>query len=387
MHPSDGQIHAYTDGELPEEQQRQLAAHLADCPACRQRAEALEARSRRVHDRLTLLEPDQAPSPAHLARARLDQRIEFEKEHETMFDKLFSRRLRPVWAIAAVIALLAVSLTIPSVRAAASSFLGLFRVQQVSVIEVDPGNLPERMQSSTQLEALFADDVDVQEYGDPVAAADAAEAASLSGLAVRLPASLEGQPELMYQPGGMISMQVDLERVQLVLDELGFSDLSLPPELDQADVSVEISDAVQASYGMCQRPQGEGFDPDNPRAGLAGDCTVLTQMRSPVISAPENLDIQALGEAFLQVMGMSPEEAASYAANVDWATTLVIPIPRGRVQYQEVSVDGVTGTMFTQNYGGPERLRGVIWLKDGIVYSLSGPLSQAELVQAANSLQ
>ena len=243
-----------------------------------------------------------------------------------MFDRLTSRRLRPVWAIVAVVALLAVSLTIPSVRAAAGSFLGLFRIQQVSVIEVDPGDLPERLSSSAQLEALFAEEVTVEEYGEPADVADAAEAAALSGLPVRLPAALEGEPSLHYEPGGRIAMQVDVERLEAVLDELGYGGLALPPSLDGADISIELSGLVQAAYGECRAPRGEGFDPDDPDSFTMGDCVTFTQMRSPAVSAPENLDVQALGEVYLQVLGMSPEEAAQYAANVDWATTLVLSL-------------------------------------------------------------
>ena len=79
------------------------------------------------------------------------------------------------------------------------------------------------------------------------------------------------------------------------------------------------------------------------------DCTTLTQMPSPSISAPPGLDIPKISGAFLQVLGMSPEEAAQIAQTVDWTTTLVIPIPRYGTSYQEVVVDGLEGTLISQN--------------------------------------
>ena len=59
-----------------------------------------------------------------------------------------------------------------------------------------------------------------------------------------------------------------------------------------------------------------------------------------------------MGEIYLQVLGMTPEEAASYASSVDWTSTFVIPVPRYRAEYQEVQVDGVTGTLIRHRDNG-----------------------------------
>jgi hypothetical protein len=37
-------------------------------------------------------------------------------------------------------------------------------------------------------------------------------------------------------------------------------------------------------------------------------------------SVPPGLNLGQISEAYLQILGMSPEEAASFAANVDWTT-------------------------------------------------------------------
>jgi hypothetical protein len=63
---------------------------------------------------------------------------------------------------------------------------------------------------------------------------------------------------------------------------------------------------------------------------------------------------------------MDPEEAASFARNVDWTTTFVIPIPRYGVEYQEIAVDGVTGVLI-ENYDAM-----LLWVKDGVIYSING---------------
>jgi len=102
---------------------------------------------------------------------------------------------------------------------------------------------------------------------------------------------------------------------------------------------------------------------------------------------PPGLDVAGIGQAFLQVMGMTPEEAASFASNVDWTTTLVIPIPRYGTHYQDVQVDGVSGTLIQQ---GPTDYAGeylLVWVKDGVLYALTGPGTADEALQIGNSLK
>ena len=67
-----------------------------------------------------------------------------------------------------------------------------------------------------------------------------------------------------------------------------------------------------------------------------------------------------------------------------WTTTFIVPIPQYSAEYEEVSVDGVTGTYIQRKYGSWYVL---LWVKDGIVHSLSGPGSKAEALSIANSLK
>ena len=97
-----------------------------------------------------------------------------------MFKKIFSRTARPVWAGMGLIAILALALAFPPVQAIANSFLGLFRVEQVAVVQVNPVDLPQDFASSTNLEAIFAEDVQVTGQGEPQAVASAEALASLA---------------------------------------------------------------------------------------------------------------------------------------------------------------------------------------------------------------
>ncbi|MEJ2302588.1 MAG: hypothetical protein P8Y14_13785, partial [Anaerolineales bacterium] len=163
-----------------------------------------------------------------------------------MFAKIFNRRFRLAWAAVGVIAILGIALAFPEVRAIADSFLGLFRVQQFSVVQVDPENLSEQLGSSSQFEYMLSNDVHVQETGELHEVATAAEASALVGIPVRLPEGMDGPPTLMVQPGADISFTIDLPLVKALLQELGQGDLDLPASLDGATVELNLPSAVGA---------------------------------------------------------------------------------------------------------------------------------------------
>ena len=186
-----------------------------------------------------------------------------------------------------------------------------------------------------------------------------------------------------------MTFQVNYELARAVLDDIGYQDIELPEDLDGAPIEVVIQPAVLAMYGECKVEEEiksmEGMDPDESEAPPLSECTTLIQTTSPIISAPPGLNLGQIGEAYLQILGMSPEEAASFAANVDWTTTFVIPIPK-YAEYQQVSVDGVSGTLVEYRERGAAWYA-LLWVKDGLLYVLSGP-GNGEIAQGiAGSLE
>jgi hypothetical protein len=307
-----------------------------------------------------------------------------------MFQRIFARKYRYAWVAIGVIAILGIAMVFPQVRAVANSFLGLFRVEQFTVLQVDPEQIEEQFNSASNFEYLLAEDVNVEEFGDAQEVTDAAEASSLAGIPVRLPTTVDGEGKLAVQPGAKVTFLVDLPKVNGMLTEIGRPDLKLPAELDGAEVTLELPVAVIATYGDCEVSEEalsdfEG-DPDGPPPDLS-ECTTLSQFLSPEIKAPPGLDVAGIGETFLQVLGMSPEEATQFSRSVDWTTTLIIPIPRYGTEYQEVFVDGVEGTLILQSQRSylPKYL--LVWIKDGIVYALAGPGDAASAVEIAESLE
>ena len=69
--------------------------------------------------------------------------------------------------------------------------------------------------------------------------------------------------------------------------------------------------------------------------------------------------------------GHSKEEAAAFTSTVDWASTLIVPIPKNAAVYKQVEVDGVTGTLIQRPADDYPQFA-LIWVKDGIIYAISG---------------
>lgn len=390
MHLSEQEIKFYLLGDEIDPEVLRIANHLVECPACQEKADKLTPSGVQVFEHMSVLAPgsDEAAQPTHLAIAQFKQKYS-NKESTNMFERMFTRKYRYAWVALAVVAFIAVAMLFPQVRAIGSSFLGLFRVEQFTIIQVDPENIEEQLGSSTNFEFLLAEDVQVEEYGEMKEVTNQEEAASLAGFDVRLPRAATGETQLFVQPGAKVSLLVDLKKVQALLDELGISNLNLPSSLDGAEVSMELPVAVGASFGTCEvspeMVREAGADPDGAFPDLS-QCVTLTQFPSPEISAPPGLDIASIGQAFLQVLGMTPEEAAQFSQTVDWSTTLVVPIPRYGTDYHDVMVDGVKGTLIMQSEESEFPRYMLVWIRDGIVYALTGPGDSQSAVDLANSI-
>lgn len=385
MHLEDGQLRAYLDGEAGAGE----SAHLAQCAACQARLAEIESHARFAGQRLAFIaapQEERAPA-ARPALAHLQSRIN--KKETFMFSSIFNSKFRPLWIGLAVIVLLAGAFSIPSVRASAVQFLGIFRVQQVSVLPIDASSLSKLTGNQAlgqQLGQMVSSAVMVDKQpGKVQTVADAAQASALAGFNVRLPSNAPGQLQIAVQDGGAFHMVIDRARAQAFLNEAGYADLVLPASVDGARIGIEIPTGIAAAYGTCPT---ESTDPDS--LGTPGrrfaDCIILLEMPSPSVDAPPDLDVARLVELGLQFTGMSAEQAKAYAASIDWTSTLVIPIPNNAATYRQVSVDGVTGTLIQRpSDDAPQYV--LVWVKDGIIYAISALGSDSTTaINMANSM-
>jgi hypothetical protein len=161
---------------------------------------------------------------------------------------------------------------------------------------------------------------------------------------------------------------VNGEYVRLIQEALGKSEIPMPAGLEGARVDVEIPKVFTAIY-----PSERG-------------SLLLIQAPSPDIAIPARLDMVELGAFALRLAGMPESEAVRLAGAIDWASTLVVPVPMQYATYTEVSVAGTDGLIIGERSENavPELL--LLFERDGLVYGVQGRVPAEDLISIAESL-
>jgi anti-sigma factor RsiW len=384
-HLTEGQLRAALDGELDPSALR----HLESCAACRERQHLIQLHAAEVAQHLAFLS---APAPlaersVQASLQRFRNRTLSQKE-TSMLKQLFRSTAIRVLVVLAL--LITVVVSVPPFRAFADEILNLFRVQQVTVVPIDTSGLQQLAGDEAlgkQISQLVSSSATVTEKpGDPQSATDAADASQKAGFSVRLPQN-EAASRLTVEGKGAFTFRIDRTKAQALMDEAGRSDLVLPDSIDGAVISVTVPASVRADYGTCPDPsQSENAIGGGSPGRRYPDCVIFAQLPSPTVEAPAGVDVSQLAQIALQFTGMSSEQARDFAQSVNWTSTLVIPVPKNASTYEQVSVDGVTGTLIQRPADdAPQYL--LIWVKDGIVYSIAGlGTNSQQALDMANSL-
>lgn len=322
-----------------------------------------------VLDQLAVLEPAAAdtPQPAAYALARLRRQINLADQNDTFSNRLrrFLTMSRHKYAYTTILFLLILgaAFSFPAVRAAAGDFLSLFRVQKFAAISISPEQIAVLERAAEQ--GLTPGEFEVfEEPGELMPVDSLAEAAAMTGLpTVRTVTRLGEADEIFVATGGSGRLTIDLEGARAIVAAAGADPMLLPDNLDGAHVDVDVYASVQQNWR---------------------DGTVLAQTESPLVDYPDGLEPTVLGEALLQVLGMRADEARRLAQEIDWTSTLLLPVPQDFATFSEVSVEGESGVALNSVDGSGSA---VMWQKDGVVYVLNGPLSADRLVALANSLR
>jgi hypothetical protein len=225
-----------------------------------------------------------------------------------------------------------------------------------------------------------------QKPGDPVDVVDAANASETAGFTVRLPQNVTSS-RLSVMNASSFDFTVDRTKAQALLDEAGRSDLVLPDAIDGAVISVSVPASVIADYGKCPDPSSVDSEEGSGSKGRNyPDCIVLSEIPSPTVTAPADVDVAQLAQIGLEFTGMTNEQAAAFVENVDWTSTLVVPIPKNAATYEHVDVDGVTGTLIQRPADDLPQFV-LLWIKDGVVYSIGGlGTNSQQALDMANSM-
>ena len=322
-----------------------------------------------VLDQLSALAPTShdTPQPAAKMLAQMQRKINNAEENRapTFGQRFFSPAPARRWTFAvAVLLILAFSFTFPSVRAAASEFFGLFRVQKFAAVSISPEQIA--LFEKLAEEGLNPGEMHInQEPGAETPVDSLAEAGAIAGLPPRTLTNFDSPESIKVIDGGSGSFIIDLAGARAIVEATGNDPLLLPESIDGARINVVAFPSIEQAW------QDEKI--------------WLIQTTSPLVEYPEDIaDQTVLAEAFLQVLGLDEAEAQRLAQDIDWTSTLLLPLPSDAVSYQEITVDGVSG-MALQDIDSINSA--IIWEKEGIIYLLQGEESPADLQALAASME
>jgi hypothetical protein len=295
-----------------------------------------------------------------------------------------SRALRRLLLAAAPVAAAVLALVLfPEVRAGAQAFLELLRVRNFVAVNVAP----------VRVRALHRDGVDpLTLVGTHVETSPPEPPRSFDTPAAAFLAAGYVSHEPTYLPEGIVSdsvvvlgahegeLVIEAHKLNELLRTLGIQDVSLPPAVDGAHVTVRAPRAVALRYA---------------NGGLQA---LFVQAPHPEISLPAGLDRARLAEIALRVVGMEPGEARRFADRIDWNSTVLVPVPMGECTFREVEVNGRKALMIEavegDSPGGVHKMphhrpggRVLLWSDEERVYALRSNLRDYSILQMAESIR
>ncbi|HET6218429.1 MAG TPA: hypothetical protein VFE27_15495, partial [Acidobacteriaceae bacterium] len=115
-------------------------------------------------------------------------------------------------------------------------------------------------------------------------------------------------------------------------------------------------------------------------------CISLIELPSPVVSAPQEIDPAQIAQVALQFLGMNANDAASFTQTVDWTSTLVLPVIRGKSQYEQVHVNGNEAALIRPANQAISGHFSLMWVDNGIVFALNATGDDTTAINMASQL-
>jgi hypothetical protein len=287
-----------------------------------------------------------------------------------------TRRTWPRRALvaAAAVVVVAALVSVPAVRASVAHLVSLFRVVTVVGVSVDSSRLASLKSEDLQIGAIIGEHLQmVQDPGAPVNVGSLDEAAAAAGMALATPQWLPDKTQIIETAVmGERVMRVtgSSTRLQQVMDALGINDLTAPAGLDGQVVNVRVPPVVMIRY-----------EHQNARR------TRLFQARTPQLTLPGNVDLPALGEIGLRILGLPPAEARQFAQAIDWHSTLIVPVPPNATSFRQVDVGEHRGVLIEHQPRNQAPTTMIVWSTPERVFALLSIQHVSEALAMASSVR
>ena len=308
--------------------------------------------------------------PSPLFKAQLGARL---RAQEPAAETRRDWPRRAMVAAAAIVAVAAL-MSVPGVRASVAQLVSLFRVINVVAVPVDSSRLDRLEAKDLQISELIGEHVQiVQDPGPPVNVTSLADAAAAAGMTLATPQWLPDNTQVIETAvvgERVVRVTANNQRLQQVMGALGINDLTVPAGLDGHVVNVRVPPVVMIRY-----------DHHNGRRSR------LFQARTPQLTLPDSIDVQALGEIGLRILGLPPAEAKQFAHAIDWHTTLVVPVPPNATSFQQVDIGGHPGVLIQHQPQNQSPTSTIVWSTPERVFAVVSIQHVSEAMAMATSVR
>jgi hypothetical protein len=307
--------------------------------------------------------------PSPLFKAQLRERL---RAQEPPGDTRRDWPYRALLAAAAVVAV-AVLVSVPTVRASVAQFVSLFRVVNFVAVPVDSSRVDRLKAENLEIGTLIGEHVEVVlDPGPPISVPSFTDAAAVAGMTLAVPQWLPRNTQVLetsVMGERVVRVTADGQRLQQVMDALGINDLTVPAGLDGQIVNVRVPPVVMIRYEHGNRR------------------TRLFQARTPQLTLPNSINVQALGEIGLRILGLAPAEAKQFAQALDWNSTLVVPVPPNASSFRQVNINGHLGVHIQHQPRNQSPTHTVVWSTSDRVFALVSIQNVDQVMAMANSVR
>lgn len=218
---------------------------------------------------------------------------------------------------------------------------------------------------------------------NPQVVLTAADAKAISGLDVpvvaNLPAGVSSTVTYAAMPQAVAVFTFDANKAAAAAAATGKALPTLPAGIDGAKLTVTVGPAVLVVYGNLNSSSSADSNSQN----INVPDLIVAKSAVPVVTSTQ-VTAKQLEDYILSMPGVSPSLAAAIRSIGDPTTTLPIPVPIEYATSSKVTVQGVQGVALGDNTGLGS---GVIWIKDGNVFAVAGPLKQSDVLDVARNLK
>lgn len=366
-----GILQALIDGELELETRKKAESHVAICSECSTRLANLRDNDdftfSKIRNYQGWIEARTGRTVKNGAPGRMIVRKTFKVKE--VFEMI--RKYQSIAVVAGVLIAIAVCVTVQPVRAALTKALLVLRVEDVKSIKLSLQDIEAiRKQVESKAPAInVAQFGKIRMKGGEQENINIAEARQIEEFKVAFPQTLNyATPNIDTVSAVSFDLVLKTANINRVLQSLG-NQTALPDSLDGQVFHIDFSRVVNLEYKLS-----------------ADRHLKITQLRSPEITAPADVNVDELYNALVD-LPIFPVNLRNQLRGIkDWKNTLYIPVVDN--QMTEITVNGHKGFIGTVKQSRSKTQNTmVIWLDHGVIYTLDGNIDKGEALNIAGSME